>query len=76
MDQDNNYLLRLPQFGTNIKTTWQELQTQTDFCDMTLACEDKQILTHKVIISSSSPILRNILKQIFNPLPVIYLSGV
>ena len=38
-----------------------------DFCDVTLACEDKQIKTHKVIISSSSPVLRNILKFNQNP---------
>ena len=29
-----------------------------DFCDVTLACEDKQIKPHKLIISFS-PVLRN-----------------
>ena len=76
MYQDNNYLLCLNQFERNIKAKWQELQTEKDLCDMTLACEDKQILTHKIIISSSSPIFQNILKQNSNPHPVIYLRGV
>ena len=47
-----------------------------DFCDMTLACQDKQIKTHKLIISSYSPILRNILKLTPNPHPFIYLRRV
>merc|ERR1719469_341885 len=76
MDQDNYYHLFSNQFESNIKSTWQELQTEKDFCDLTLACEDKQIQTHKIIISSSSPIFRNILKQNSNPHPVIYLRGV
>merc|ERR1719469_763573 len=33
-------------------------------------------MTHKIIISSNSPILRNILNQNSNPHPVIYLRGV
>ena len=28
---------------------------QNDFCDVTLACEDSQILTHKLMNSSTSP---------------------
>ena len=67
---DNNYCLRLNEFERNV------LQLENDFCDITLACEDKQINTHKLIISSCSPVLRNILKlnQVANPL--IYLGRV
>merc|ERR1719319_1694082 len=43
---------------------------------MTLACEDKVIKTHKVVISSCSPVLGNILKFNQNPHPLIYLRGV
>ena len=49
---------------------------ETDYCDVTLACEDKQIKTHKLIISSSSPVLRNILKSHQTPHPLIYLRKV
>ena len=60
----------------NVGISWQELQNETDFCDVTLACEDKQIKTHKVIISSCSPVFQNILKLNQNPNPLIYLRKV
>ena len=60
MAVNDNYCLRLNEFERNVKTSWQDLQLEIDFCDVTLACEDKQIKTHKLIISSCSPILRNI----------------
>ena len=70
------FCLRQNDFDLNIKDSWKELQNQEDFCDVTLACDDKHIKTHKVIISSSSPIFRNILKPNLNPHPFIYLRGV
>ena len=47
--------------GTAPKTSWQELQIGIYFCDVTLACEEKQIDTHKLIVTSCSPTLRNVL---------------
>ena len=76
MAEGDNFCLRLNEFENNIKTSWQELQAENDFCDVTLACDDKQIKAHKIIISSSSPVLRNILKINNNPHPLIYLSRV
>ena len=63
-------------FEKNVKTSWQELQLEENYSDIILACEGKHIKTHKLVISSFSPVLRNILKlnQTFNPL--IYLKGV
>ena len=76
MARDENYLLRLNQFGSNIKTTWLQLQGEKDFCDVTLACNDRQIESHKIIVSHSSPILKNILKQTSSQNLVNYLRGV
>ena len=73
---NDNFCLRLNEFEGNVKIYWQELQKENDFCDVTLACEDKQIKTHKLIISSSSPVLANILKLNQTPHPVIYLRRV
>ena len=43
---------------------------------MTLVCEDgTQIVTHKVILASSSPFLMEILKKNKHPLPLIYMRG-
>ena len=49
---------------------------EEDFCDMTLACEDKCIKTHKLIIFSQSPVLRDIQKSTHNQHPFIYLRKV
>ena len=76
MAETDTFCLHSDEFERNIKTSWQELQIETDFCDVTLACEDKQIKTHKVIVSACSPVLRNILKLNQNPHPLIYLRKV
>ena len=39
------------EFGSNIRTTWQQLLIDKDFCDVTLACDDGQIQSHKIIVS-------------------------
>ena len=71
MVSTDNFCLRLNEFEKNIKTSWKELQEESDFCDVTLACEQKKIKTHKLIISACSPVLRN-----QNPHPLIYLRRV
>ena len=76
MTKLDTYCLRLKDFDENICTSWQEIQNDTDFCDVTLACEDKQVNAHKIILSSCSPVLRTILKQKTNQQPLIYLRGV
>ena len=56
MASNENYCLKLNGFEGNAKLYWQELQLENDFCDVTLACEDNQIKTHQLIISSCSPV--------------------
>ena len=63
-------------FESNIKTSWQQLQTEIHFCDVTLACEDAEIETHKLIISSFSPVLKSLLKLNQNSHPLIYITNV
>ena len=38
---------------------WKQLHTENYFYDVTMACEDGQIQTHKIIISHSIPVLKN-----------------
>ena len=76
MSESDVFCLCMDQFTINAGKSWQELQIETDFCDVTLACEDKQIKAHKVIISAFSSVLRNILKLNQNPHPLIYLRRV
>ena len=65
----------LKDFNKNVEETWKELQFENDFSDMVLACEGQLFKAHKVVISSSSPVLRNILKNSYQN-PFIYLTGV
>ena len=47
---DENYYLCLTQF----RMTWKQLQIDKDFSDVTLACEDGHILSHRIVILHSS----------------------
>ena len=45
-------ILHLNSFEIGVKNVWQEMQMNGDFYDLSLACEDKQIKTHKLVISA------------------------
>ena len=63
-------------FQTNISTAFRSLRSESDFADVTLACEDGQFFSaHKVILASSSPFFMGILKKYKNPQPLIFLKG-
>jgi hypothetical protein len=69
--------LRWNEHGTNAPNTFKELWQDQDFADVTLAtADDRQLKAHKVIISSCSPLFRNILIKNPHQNPVIYLKGV
>jgi len=76
MENNSIYSLNLNDFSNNVTTVWQELRQEKDFCDVTLACEGKQIEAHKVILSGFSPVFKNILKQNPHQHPLLYLRGV
>ena len=61
----------------NVKTAFGNLRGDTDFTDVTLACEDgKQVRAHKVILAASSPTLQKILRKNQHPQPsMIYMRG-
>ena len=56
--------------------SFRTLYTDTDFTDVTLACEEnKQISVHKVVLSSCSELLKKILLENPHPHPLIFLQG-
>jgi hypothetical protein len=71
-------LLSWTDFATNASSTFKQVWNDQDFTDVTLATADnQQIQAHKMIISSSSTLFRNILAN--NPQqkdPIIYLKGI
>ena len=64
-------------FQDNIKSAFQNLREDSDFSDVTLACEDgQQVEAHKVILAASSPFFRKLLGRNKHPHPLIYMRGV
>jgi len=76
MSVNGQYILQLQDFATNIQNGWTNLQNNADFCDVTLVCDENQIQAHKMVVSTFSPVLRNILKKNTHQNPLIYLLGI
>ena len=55
-------------------TNWRKVKMQEEFCDVTLACDDKQVQAHKLVLASYSSVFRDLLIQNPHPHPVIYLN--
>ena len=68
--------LQQKEFESDMKTSWKNFQMEKDFCDVTLACAATQIEVHKVVLSSSSSIFKDILKHNSHQNPLIYIRGV
>jgi len=60
----------------NISEAFFSLRKDEHFCDVTLACEDRQFQAHKVVLSAGSPLFEQILKSQKHPSPLLYLRGV
>ena len=67
--------LKWNDFHENIKVSFAELRDDKDFSDVTLACEDLELETHKVILSSCSPFFRRLLKRSKHQHPLLYMRG-
>jgi len=76
MDPDL-YNLSRSDFQNSTKDAFMLLKQDTDFLDVTLACEDgKQVKAHKVVLSSFSSVFKSILKNNPHAHPLLYLTGV
>ena len=64
--------LKWNDFQANLNTAFGGLRSDTDFCDVTLACEDgQQLEAHKVILAASSPFFQNMLRKNKHPHPLV-----
>jgi len=70
------FCLRWNDFENNISCAFRELREDKDFFDVTLACEEEQVLAHKVILSACSPFFRAVLRKNPHSHPLLYLKGV
>ena len=70
------FCLQWSDFRSSVSSAFQDLRGDKDFTDVTLACEDgHQMDVHKVILVSTSPFFKNILKTNKHPHPMIYMRG-
>ena len=68
--------LKWNDFQENVNIAFGSLREDTEFVDVTLACEDgQQVEAHKVILAASSPFFETILQRNKHPHPLIYLGG-
>ena len=75
--ENEKYSLSWGEFNQSTSTCFKSLLNDTNFTDVTLACEDdRQLEVHKVIIGSSSAFFQNILLKNSHPHPLIYLKGI
>ena len=63
-------------FKDSVKIAFGNLREDTDFSDVTLACEDgQQVEAHKVILAASSPFFQKLLGRNKHPHPLIFMRG-
>ena len=71
------FLLNWTKFHDNISESYKELREDSNFSDVTLACDgNQQFKVHKLIIAASSQIFKEILISYNNSRPLIYLRGI
>ena len=76
MSNLDNFNLRWNDFKENVNTAFSSLRKDTDFIDVTLACEDGyQVDAHKIVLVASSPFFHNLLKRNKHAHPLIYMRG-
>jgi len=76
MSSTDKYCLKWNEFSIYICDSFRELRYDSNFCDVTLACDDgEQIKANKVVLSSCSPVLKNLLKSNPHPHPLLVLRG-
>ena len=74
---DENYNLHWNGHKENSAVSFKDALTQLEFTDVTLVSDDdKQIKSHKFVLSSCSPVFRNILVNNPHKHPLIYLTDV
>ena len=68
--------LRWNDFKDNIISSFGNLRQENDFADVTLVSEDgKQVDSHKLVLSSSSPVFQKMLKDNKHSHPLIFMRG-
>ena len=63
-------------FKDNISTSFGDLRSDKDLTDVTLVSEDgEQVQAHKVVLASSSPFFKELLRKNSHPHPLVYMRA-
>ena len=74
---EEKFCLKWNDFQENALKTFSKLRNEDDFFDVTLVADDqKQLMAHKVILSSCSEYFKNILKTNRHSHPILCITGV
>ena len=77
MTNSEKLCIQWNEFQSVIGSAFADLREDKDFTNVTLVCEDgKQIEVHKLVLVSSSPFFKDLLKRNKHPHPLIYMKGV
>ena len=77
MIESEKLCLQWNEFQNIVSSAFEDLRSDGDLTDVTLACEDgKQIEAHKVVLSATSPFFLDLLKRNKHPHPLIYMKGI
>lgn len=71
-------MLQWSDFKENLSSSVGNIQARTDFCDVTLACEDESdtVSAHRIVLSSGSSFFDRILRKTSShPQPLVFLPG-
>ena len=72
----NGFTIRWDEFSRNVAKSLASFREDSDFFDVTLACDGRQLEAHKLVLSASSSFFRNILRRNPHQHPLIYLKGI
>merc|ERR1719432_342448 len=73
---DEKLCLQWNDFQENLTSAFRDLREEKEFTDVTLACKDgQQVEAHKVVLISSIPFFKKLLKRNKHPHPLIYMRG-
>ena len=76
MGSFEKFCLRWNDFERNIRSAFYDFKEEKEFADVTLACADGQVESHKVILAASSPFFKRVLKKNPHSHPLIYLKSI
>ena len=72
---DEKLCLKWNDFQDVVRASFGELRYNSDFTDVTFACEDQTIQAHRVILAGGSPFFKRLFKTHSHPQALIYMRG-